>query len=105
MEVMIREWYRDCSVYGTSTNGGGQTASPAEELAERRTLERYYGTYSSDDTPASTTYGNITAVRRATVVNMPDHARRYGKNQLRKKGGTLSELMRVTEERAIGLCC
>ena len=102
---MIWEWYRDCRGDGTSTIGTDQTASLAEELAERRTPERSYGTYSSDDTPASTTYGNITAVRRATVVNLPDHARRYGKNQLRKKGGILSELMRATEERAIGLCC
>jgi len=102
---MIREWYRDCRGDGTSTIGTDQTASLAEELAERRTPERSYGTYSSDGTTASTAYGNIPAVSRATVANMPDHDRRYGKNQLRKKGGTLSELMRETEERAIGLCC
>lgn len=102
---MIRGWYRDCSVYGTSTIGTDQTVSLAEELAERHTPERCYGTYSSDGTPPSTAYGNIAAVSRGTVVNMPDHARRYGKNQLRKKGGILSELMRSTEERPIGLCC
>lgn len=102
---MIREWYRDCRGDGTSTIGIDQTASLAGELAERHTPERYYGTYSSDGTPAPTAYGNIPAVSRATVVNMPDRARRYGKNQLRKKGGTLSELMCATEERAIGLCC
>jgi hypothetical protein len=102
---MIREWYRDCSVYGTSTNGAGQTASPVEELAERRTLERYYGTYSSDGISG---IDGVRQYRCRKPVYCSEYARSCSslrQKPTKKEGGTLSELMRATEERAISLCC